>query len=273
MQDNEKVYDSLEPGAILPHLFTRYIGREIVYFETVDSTNNAARELALKGAGEGLVIIADSQTSGRGRLNRVWVTPRSSSIAFSMVLKPPIKPCDIPGITLVMGTAVCRALRRMGFLQAGIKWPNDIVLNNKKVCGILTEMSNRVDNVNYVVAGVGINVNTEEFPQEIRAAATSLSKESGGYVQRREVLVSVFEEFENLYDGFKAEGLKSIMDEYRSYSVILGNCVKVDSINESFNGEVCDITDEGLLVIRMDDGSLRQVISGDVSIRGMKGYV
>lgn len=265
--------DMLTPEEVLPVLNTNYIGREIIHVQSIDSTNNLAREKAQEGCSEGLVVIAEEQTAGRGRLGRNWCMPPASSIAFSLVLKPKIKPCEAAGITLVLGTALCRALRSTLSVNAGIKWPNDIILNHKKVCGILTELCAGMDTVNYIIAGVGINVNIEEFPEELKDIGTSLYLELGRHISRRDILVSVFLEFEKLYDVFKAEGIKSIIDEFKSYSVTLGSYVKVTTVNESMEGEAADITDDGLLVIKLKDGSRKVVISGDVSVRGINGYL
>lgn len=265
--------DVLTSAEVLPVLNTTYIGREIMYFDSIDSTNTVARTQASQGCREGLAVIAEEQTAGRGRLGRKWSSPKSTSIAFSMVLRPRIKPTEAPGITLAMGTAVCRAIRRVTSLNAGIKWPNDIIVNNKKVCGILTEMNAEMDAVNYIIAGVGINVNVKEFYEDIKDIATSLCIEKGSIVSRRNILSAVFYEFEEIYNRFKKDGIKSIIDEFKSYSVTLGKTVRVISISESFEGEAVDIVDDGLLFVRLENGEGRKVISGDVSVRGINGYV
>jgi len=264
--------DLLTSEEVIPVLNTAYAGREIIHYDSIDSTNNAARAKAA-GAREGLLVTAEEQTKGKGRLGRNWSTPKSQSIAFSMVLKPRIKPEGAAGITLVMGTAVCRAIRSLTGLDAGIKWPNDIIVNGKKVCGILTEMNAEVDVVNYIVVGVGINVNMTCFPEELKDIATSLCLELGCSVSRRDIIASVLLEFEGLYEEFKMRGLKNILNEFKGYSVTFGKHVKVISINESFEGEAVDITEEGLLVVKTMDNDERKVISGDVSVRGVSGCV
>lgn len=266
-------HDVLTKEEVLPLLNTKYIGGEIIYLDSVDSTNNYARDRAAGGCSEGLVIIADMQTAGRGRLGRNWATPKASSIAFSVVLKPEIKPFKASGITLVVGTAVCRALRYKTSMDVGIKWPNDIILNRKKLCGILTEINAGMDVVNYIITGVGINVNIKEFPEDLKDIATSLSLELGNVVSRKDILVSVLSEIEKTYEDFKVNGLNNIMDEYKSYSVTLGNFVKVTSINDIMEGEAIEITDDGLLVVKLKDGMKKKVISGDVSVRGINGYI
>lgn len=261
------VYDGMQSL-----LNTNYIGREIKYFDTIDSTNDAARKMAYNGCHEGLVVAADFQTAGRGRLGRRWVTPPKTSIAFSLVLRPNISPKDVSGITLVMGMAVCIAIKNIATVDVGIKWPNDIIINRKKVCGILTEMNSNVDNVNYVIVGVGINVNVENFTDGLKDIATSIFIETGLKLSREHVLAAVLNEFESLYDRFKSSGLAAIIKEYKAYSKTLGSLVKVQSVDEEYEGVAVDITDEGLLVVRLQDGSERLVISGDVSVRGILGY-
>lgn len=265
--------DDLTPGIFLPVLKTRYMGREYKYFHSIDSTNNEARKAAISGGSEGLVIAAETQTSGRGRLGRSWVTPEYTSIAFSLILKPDMKPCDSAGLALVMGTAVCRALRKAAHLDAGVKWPNDIIVSGKKVCGILTEMDAYGDHINYIVAGVGINVNVDKFPDDLKDKASSIKLEAGRSIPRYVVLASVLMEFEVLYGCFKSKGFGSIVDEFKSMSVTLGKDVSVSSASERFEGRAVDITADGLLVVRLNDGSERKVISGDVSVRGVNGYL
>lgn len=265
--------DILTPSEVVPLLRTKYIGREMLHFDSIDSTNLAARARAQEGCKEGLVVTAEEQTAGKGRLGRRWTSPKSSSITFSVVLRPAIKPSEASGITLVMGMAVCRAIKRFTTGEAGIKWPNDIILNRKKICGILTEMSGEIDAVNFIIVGAGINVNAGEFPGEIKDIATSMLIETGKITSRKEILASILKEFEKLYDSFKERGLSSMIDEYKSLSVTLGNQVKVLSSVDSFEGKAVDITDDGLLVVRLENGAERKVISGDVSVRGVNGYI
>lgn len=268
-----EVPDKLTRQELLPVLKTKYIGREVVHFESTDSTNMQARILAERGIREGAIVTSEEQTSGRGRLGRKWNTKKGEAIAFSLVLRPVVKPEDVSGITLVMGTAVRRAIENATSYDAGIKWPNDIILNSKKVCGILTEMSAEMESVNYIIIGVGINVNIDEFPEDIKNIATSLKIETGRAISRKDLLASVLLEFERLYDEFKANGLKNIMDEFKAHSVTLGKHVRIVSVNESFEGYVKDILADGALLIKMPDGTEKKVISGDVSVRGINGYV
>jgi BirA family biotin operon repressor/biotin-[acetyl-CoA-carboxylase] ligase len=265
--------DLLTPKEVLPLIKTEYIGKQIVHFDSIGSTNNIARTMALDGCAEGFAVIAEEQTEGRGRLGRKWLSPKASSVAFSLVLRPDIKPQDASKVTLVMGLAVCRAIESVTGLKCGIKWPNDIIINNRKVCGILTEMNAEIDAINYIIIGTGINVNVPVFPEEIRSIATSLSIELNEHVSRKEILSALLFQFESLYNEFKQNGLGNLIDEFKAYSVTIGRAVKVISINESFEGVAVDITDDGILHVKLPDGGIRPVISGDVSVRGLNGYV
>lgn len=270
---NDKISDILSESEVVPLLKTEYMGRNIICFDSIGSTNDAARLKAQEGCSEGLAVIAEEQLSGKGRLGRKWVTPKYTSIAFSLVVKPDIKPEYAPGITLVMGLAVCRAIKNYTGLKARIKWPNDVIVNGKKVCGILTEMSSKIDAVNYIIIGTGINVNVQQFPDELKDMATSLSIETGKDISRKELLADILFEFEKLYNEFKENRLKNIINEFKSFSATLGQSVRVISVNDSFEGIAEDITDDGTLVVRQGDGTTRRVISGDVSVRGINGYI
>lgn len=268
-----KAPDILASYEIYPLLKTNYIGRKIIYFDTLDSTNTEIKKLANQEEKEGLVVISEEQTAGRGRLGRAWASPKYSSVYFSLLLRPMLKPYEVSGITIVMGTAVCRALRKYTGLDVKIKWPNDIIINSKKVCGILTEMNAEIDAVNYIIVGVGINVNISDFNEEIKEIATSLCIELKNDVSRKEVLAILLNEFELLYEEFKSNNLKNILDEFKVYSVTLGGRVRVISVNENYEGLAEDITEDGFLIVKKDNGDIKKVISGDVSVRGINGYV
>lgn len=264
--------DILYPEEILPALKTKYMGRVIIHCGSISSTNELARKRAASGDGEGLIVIAEEQTGGKGRLGRKWVTPKSAAIAMSIVLTPGTAPSEAPGITLVTGLAVCRAIKSSTGLKAEIKWPNDIIINGKKVCGILTEMSASLDRVNYVIVGVGVNVNIYEFPDDIKDIATSLCIETGSRVSRKDVLSSILLEFEKLYEEFKKTGFNKIIGPYKESCATLGKAVRVISVSESFEGQAVDVARDGALIVRRSDGEVRRVLSGDVSVRGLNGY-
>jgi len=268
--------DNLSAEEVLVNLHTSFLGKEIRYYETVSSTNNVAKEAAARGCMEGTVIIADRQESGKGRLGRHWVSPPKSGIWMSIVLRPKILPMQAPFITLLAAVAVSKAIEEIAQIKPGIKWPNDIVIHKKKVCGILTEISAEMEQVNYLVVGIGINVNFDisNFPDHIRETATSIKAETGTYVNRVELIVSLLEKFECLYSKAFDEKLRpQLMEEYKAYSVTLGNRVRAVSMNHAIEGYAEDITNDGELMIRTDDGKLHKIISGEVSVRGMYGYV
>lgn len=252
---------------ILKSLNTQAIGKNIVFKSETDSTNLDAKRNS--DYLHGTLFIADTQSSGRGRLGRSWESKASDGIYMSILLKPDILPEKIPEITLIAGISVCRALS--GF-NAKIKWPNDIIIGSKKVCGILNEMSATEDKINYVVCGMGINVNTKEFAPEIKDIATSLFSETGITYKREEIICCILSEFEELYNEFIKNGLKNIIDEYKSLCKNLGREVKAIFKDKTVTGTAIDITDTGELIIKTNDETIT-VASGEVSVRGMLGYI
>lgn len=258
--------DILNEYEIQSKLETEFIGRNIMMFGETDSTNIQAKNNSAKP--DGTVFIAEAQTIGRGRLGRSWDSQKGTGIWHSILLKPDITISDLPKITLVAGLAVCRAIG----LDAKIKWPNDVVIGNKKVCGILTEMSAETDRINYVVCGVGINVNTDSFPAEISEKATSLRIEYGREFERNALIARFLNEFEKLYKSFLKNGLSEILDEYKKNCVTLGREVRVLSRNDTVCGTAEDIAPDGSVIIRTENGCVK-VNSGEVSIRGMYGYL
>ncbi|KGK87702.1 biotin--[acetyl-CoA-carboxylase] ligase [Clostridium sp. HMP27] len=267
--------DLLTFEEISPYLNTSYIGKQIVYFNSIDSTNNEAKKLASSGCSEGIVIISEEQTMGRGRLGRNWVSPKFKGIWMSIVLRPDIDPMNVAKITQVGAAAVLKAIKEQG-INAYIKWPNDIVLNNKKVCGILTEMSGEINNVNYVVMGIGINVNIdkEDFPEEIEEIATSLKIEECKSIERKALVASILNNLEELYKEFiKNEDIKTSIDICRENSILIGKSVRIINRNDEIQAQVLDLSDDGKLIVKYQDGSIHEVISGEVSVRGLYGYV
>lgn len=267
--------DLLTFEEISPYLNTSYIGKQIVYFNSIDSTNNEAKKLASSGCSEGIVIISEEQTMGRGRLGRNWVSPKFKGIWMSIVLRPDIDPMNVAKITQVGAAAVLKAIKEQG-INAYIKWPNDIVLNNKKVCGILTEMSGEINNVNYVVMGIGINVNIdkEDFPEEIEEIATSLKIEEGKSIERKALVASILNNLEELYKEFiKNEDIKTSIDICRENSILIGKSVRIINRNDEIQAQALDLSDDGKLIVKYQDGSIHEVISGEVSVRGLYGYV
>ncbi len=265
--------DRLLPGEIQHGLNVRCIGREIIFRDVVDSTNTLAKQVAADGAPEGIVIVAEQQNGGKGRLDRHFFSPAGKGIWFSVILRPPFLPQEAPKCTLLAAVAVAMGMERFG-LKAGIKWPNDILYENKKLVGILTEMSAEMDGINYVVIGTGINVNimAEDFPEELRATATSLSIMNGGKpLPRVKFFQAVLEAMDELYDAVKREGFAPVMAAWRRYSITLGQEVRVIGVRDGdvFTGRAADIDEDGALLVDTPSGR-RRVLAGDVSIRPQK---
>ena len=267
--------DLLTFEEVNPYLNTNYIGKDIRYYNTIDSTNTKAKELGTAGAKEGTVVISEEQTGGRGRLGRQWVSPKFKGIWMSIILKPDIEPMEASKITQIGAAAVCMSINDLG-LKATIKWPNDIVLNGKKVCGILTEMSGELNKINYIVMGIGINVNieSEDFPGDIKDIATSIKIEAGKKVKRKELVASIFNNFEKLYDEFINSGtIKNSINICRENSALIGNDVKIIKRNEEVFAKAIGLTEDGELIVEYNDGKVDKIVSGEVSVRGMYGYV
>lgn len=258
--------DILTEYTIKSGLNTKFIGQNVFVYSKTDSTNNRAK--AEHTVPDGSLFIAEIQNHGKGRLGRDWEAPERVGIWMSILIKPDLAPSDVSQITLIAGLAVCRALGH----NAKIKWPNDIVIGSKKVCGILTEMSAEINMVNYVVCGIGINVNIESFDGELSKKATSLLIETGEKHNRARIVQSVLTEFEILYTDFLENGLKNILTEYKSLCVTLNRDVQVVYKHETIIAAAVDIAEDGSLIIEKD-GKRITVSSGEVSVRGIYGYV
>ncbi len=244
----------------------KIIGAEIIQKNVVDSTNELAKTLAKNGAADGTVIITEEQTGGKGRLDRKFFSPRDKGLWFSIILRPKCLPNDAPKFTLMAAAAIACAMKRFN-LRAEIKWPNDIMYSGRKLVGILTEMSAEVNRVNFIVVGIGINVNIEraEFPENIREVAASLSEMNGGNLNRAEVFRAVLEEFDRLYNQ---KSFSEVFKIWREYNITLGkniNVIEADS-GEIFTGKAIDIAEDGALIADIG-GELKTFYAGDVSIR------
>lgn len=252
---------------------TDWAGCEIYYFDSIDSTNTKAKELAEEGHPSGTLVVADRQTAGKGRRGRSWESPTGIGIFMTLMLKPEINPNNASMLTLVAAMATTRAIRRVTGVPAMIKWPNDIVMNGKKVCGILTEMSAQFDYINHIVIGIGINVHNEEFPEEIAQTASSLFLESGQHIHRASLIEAFLEEFENVYAEYlKTEDMEGLQKEYDTMLVNRGRQVRVLDPKEPFEGKAMGITKKGELIVDTWE-SRKLVSSGEVSVRGIYGYV
>jgi len=256
--------DRLFPWEISCFLKNRAIGRIIHYYESLPSTMDRAMELALDGAPEGTLIISESQTRGRGRMGRLWMSPKYKGIYFSLIIKPEILPQQAPVLTLISAVAICEGLKQQLGVKAQIKWPNDILLDNKKVGGILTELSAETDTVYAIIVGVGINVNNDR--KTLPHSAISLKAITGHEVIRLDVLQSVLTCFEQSYLEFKKQGIKQILDKWRTFSVTLGRRVRLSMSRKRLQlvGEAMDIDQDGGLLIRKDSGLIERVMAGDI---------
>ena len=253
--------DKLIPAEIKAGLKTEIIGKDIRYFKETESTNIIACEIAQR-VDEGTLVIAESQTQGRGRLGRKWISPEGG-IWLSVILKPKILPLHAPRITFLAGVSVARTIRDFG-LPAKIKWPNDILIDGKKVCGILTEIQAETDLIDYIVVGIGIdaNVDTESFPDELKDTTTSLKKEKGNKINRVDFVKKLLEEFDGLYLKFQKEGFKSILEEWRNTSATIGEWVKITTQTHTIYGEAIGVDNEGALILETGDGHIEKIVAG-----------
>ena len=260
--------DRLIETEISQDLKTALVGRKVICYDAVDSTNLVLKKLAREGAEDGTVVVADSQGTGRGRMERAFFSPPGKGIWVSILLRPTFLPQDAPKCTLMAAVAVARAMEAFG-LRAEIKWPNDILHDGRKLVGILTEMSAEMDRVNYVVIGIGINVNIapEDFPAELRAIATSLMQVKGAPMPRVAFLQELLRALDDLYTSVQHEGFAPVLAAWREYAVTLGQEVRViGPAGEAFEGVAADIDAEGALLVDTAEGR-RRVLAGDVSIR------
>lgn len=266
--------DILSKNEIASRLGTKWVGKNLYYYEDTDSTNADAMRLGEEGAEHGTLVVANHQNKGRGRRGRVWQSPVGTTISMSFLVKPEIAPGKASMLTLVMALAVAKGIEEACDLSTAIKWPNDILVNGKKVCGILTEMKAEMDYIHGVIIGVGINVNVESFPEDLQSMATSLILEKGRKVSRAEVIERVAENFEEYYEKFmETEDLSLLRDLYEERLISKGKTVKVLDPQGEYTGISKGITDTGELVVETQDGKEQQVYAGEVSVRGIYGYV
>lgn len=263
--------DLLNPQNIYHNLKTDMIGKNIIHFEILDSTNDYLKNIG-NDVPEGTVVISEEQTKGKGRLGRQWNSKSREGIWMSIILKPDIIPYKAPFITLIAGASIVKALNNLK-VETKIKWPNDIIINNKKVSGILTELSAEVERINYVVVGIGINVKNLDFDKELEEKATSLYKENY-YLSRIDIISQVLYEFEKLYNEYiENDNRETTLKICREYSAIINKDIYVFKGDEKELVKCIDINDDGNLIVRDSNNEEKEIISGEVSIRGVKGYV
>jgi BirA family transcriptional regulator, biotin operon repressor / biotin---[acetyl-CoA-carboxylase] ligase len=262
----EKVPDILTPNMLRQRLKGSLFGKHIYHFFKVDSTNRVALELGHAGEPEGVVVLAEEQTAGRGRAGRSWHSERATGIYVTMLLRPPLKPVQAPLLTMMAGLSAHAAIQAQTGAIVDLKWPNDLLIGGKKVGGILTEMHAEPSQVRFVIVGVGINVNQEKFPADLASIATSLRAETGRPQSRLELLVRLLREFESGYNRFLADGTAGVIGQFAATSSFAqGKRVKVTNGKESFAGVTAGLSPEGLLLIRRDGGQVTTVIAGDVT--------
>jgi len=258
--------DLLTPLEIKPILKTNWVGKKIHHFHSLDSTNSKAYQLALNGAEEGEVVIAESQEKGRGRLGRHWFSPPFLNLYLSVILRPKISPHQAPLITLMAAVATADAIQKFSGLFPLIKWPNDILLRDRKVAGLLNEIHSEMDRIHFVILGIGANLNMDEkmFPKEIRAAATSLKIEMGRPILRKVFLQFLLLELERWYTIFLREGSTVLLKAWRDRAHIKGRRVKVTSFGEAIVGTAIDVDSDGALILETTNGKRKRIVAGDV---------
>ena len=278
MISEKESYEEIGTGSIYnettiaDQIHTKWVGKTVHFARETDSTNLWIKRLAKEGAPEGTLALAEFQSAGRGRLGRSWEVPEGTSVMMSILLRPKFEPQYAPTLTLVMGMAVAKAVKNLGF-DVSIKWPNDVVVSHKKICGILTEMGVRDGKIDYAVIGVGINVNIKEFPEEMADKATSLYLESGKEFDRSQIPGLVMEAFEKYYEKFTATcDLSGLKEEYESILANYNQPVRVLA-KEPYEGVARGITDGGELLVEKTDGTIATVSAGEVSVRGLYSYV
>lgn len=258
---------------ILNQLETAWAGKSCLCFPALDSTNDYAKELAKKECVHGTLIVADTQTAGKGRRGRVWQSPEGTTISMSLCLEPNLPTEKISGLTLIAALSMAEAIFEMTGKRAQIKWPNDIVLNGRKICGILTELIFRKETY-AVIVGVGVNVNTDHFSEEIRDVASSLKRECGRDFSRETLIATFLKYFEHFFARYeKTQDLSLLRTDYEAMLANKDQEVFVLDPKESYKGIAKGITDSGNLIVVCEDGSEKEVYSGEVSVRGLYGYV
>lgn len=272
--------DTLNAPDILSRLPENGICKKVECFERIDSTNTKAKQLAEQGEPEGTLIITQEQFAGRGRRGREWKAEKGSGIWMTLLLRPRIRPEKVTGVTLLAAMAVSKGIEEVTAVRPMIKWPNDIVMGKRKVCGILTEMSAELSSIHYLVVGIGINVNNREFPEEISQIASSVYLETGKKVNRNELAAAVIKHFGKYYELFmKEQDLSCVVEEYNAMLANKDKEVKIyygmqETAEESSidTGVARGIDKEGSLIVEID-GKEKKIVSGEVSVRGLYGYV
>jgi BirA family biotin operon repressor/biotin-[acetyl-CoA-carboxylase] ligase len=262
--------DRLIAETILPHLQTRWIGNTLRAFGSVASTNEALITAAVKNAVHGTVVVAESQTQGRGRLHRLWHSPPQKNIYLSVLLRPPIPPHRAPLLTLATAVAVAEAIETHCAVTTQLKWPNDLLYNGKKLCGILTEISGDSDRVSWIVVGIGINVNMQstDLPSDLKDRATSLKTATGRNVNRAVLTVRVLERLEWWYERYLERGAETVLHGWKTRPNMLGRSVRISPPGPAatpLEGTAIDLDDDGALILQIPDGHRERILAGDLA--------
>ncbi|MFI5303908.1 MAG: biotin--[acetyl-CoA-carboxylase] ligase [Nitrospiria bacterium] len=261
---NESRYDKLRTELILQSLRTQYIGKEIIYFESTDSTNIRASLLGEKGCENGTLVVSETQTNGKGRLGREWFSPQHSNLYFSILLRPSISTQILGWISLASGVALSKGINSYTGLESRVKWPNDILVKGKKIGGILIETHIEGSRLSHLVLGVGINVNMTHFPKAIATLATSIKKELGHPIQREPLMVHLIEGIERQLEALYHTGPESLADEWKLLSDTIGQEVSVTIGEKAIQGRAIDIDPYGALILKKSDGETTRILAGDV---------
>jgi BirA family biotin operon repressor/biotin-[acetyl-CoA-carboxylase] ligase len=259
------------PFEVVNRLATRRLRGPVHYAARLDSTNDLAKDLGRRGAPEGTLVVADAQDAGRGRMGRQWESPGKVGLYASLLLRPPLPPTELPPITLTVAVAAARALERTAGALAGIKWPNDLLLQGKKLGGILTELETEADRIRYLVVGLGLNVNTASFPADLAPTATSLLLATGRRHSRLALLKAWLEEFEGLYELFLEGEFPAILAEWRRRTVTLGRPARVRQGQRELAGLALDVAPDGALLLQTGEGKVVRVTSGELAPDPMGG--
>lgn len=255
--------DLLLPAEVMADLPQQWLKGPVWHFVSLPSTNDLAKDFARQGYPEGSVLLAETQTAGRGRLGRAWESPLGTGIYLSLILRPPLPPTELPKLTLTAAVAVVEALKEVTGLEVGIKWPNDILLDGKKLGGILTEMETESDQMSYVILGVGLNINTQVFPDYLQTLATSLAS-TGRTYSRLGIVRAFLRLMDALYGNFLNQQFPEILDSWRRAAVTLGKPVTVKLGAQEISGLAVDVAPDGALLVEKPGGEIQRIISGEI---------
>lgn len=273
METNITINDKnkIDTFEIKKHLKDSLIGKNLYYEEKVGSTNVLARDLAIKGAKNGSVVVSDCQEKGKGRNGKIWKSPCGCNIYMSLIIKPKFSPEVAHGMTIIAAVSVADSIAELTSLDPQIKWPNDILINNKKVSGILTEMSTQNKVIDYIVVGIGINVNMrkDQIDEEIKDIASSLLLESStgndkNLIDRNKLIATIINKFDKYYEMFLSTGLSSVLQHYQKYFIMMGKDIEVNLRGQKVKGKVVGIDSKGALLLKTGENELEKIVSGEI---------